>query len=118
MASPLPDRAILLGKVGAAVIYGWGLMLVTIITSIAAINIVYAHEQLLLYKPMLLLSGALLSLLTSILAASFGVLISLRGQCAAGAAYYHLYTRRHLRAAHDDNALCHALHARCGADCL
>ncbi len=78
LASPLPDRAILLGKVGAAVILGWGLMLVTIITSIVAINFVYARDQLLLYRPMLLAGGALLSLLTAALAASFGVLVSLR----------------------------------------
>jgi ABC-2 type transport system permease protein len=78
LASRLSDRAILLGKVGAAVIYGWGLMLLTIVTSIVAINLVYARDALLLYRPMLLASGALLSLLTSVLAASFGVLVSLR----------------------------------------
>jgi ABC-2 type transport system permease protein len=92
MASPLPDRAILLGKISAAVIYGWGLMLITIITSIAAINIVYAREQLLLYRPTLLISGALLSLLTSILAASFGVLVSLRARSVRQAQRIIMFT--------------------------
>lgn len=78
LASRLPDRAILLGKVAAGVIYGWGLMLITIMTSIVAINLVYARDQLLLYRPMLLVSGGLLSLLSAVLAASFGVLVSLR----------------------------------------
>lgn len=78
LASRLSDRAILLGKVGAAVLYGWGIMLVTIIVSILAINIVYARDTLLLYRPLLLLGGGLLSLLASTLAASIAVLISLR----------------------------------------
>lgn len=80
LASRLPDRAILLGKVGAAVVYGWGLMLITILVSIVAINLVSARDQLLLYRPVLLIGGGLLSLLTSTLAALFGVLVSLRAQ--------------------------------------
>ncbi len=80
LASPLPDRAILLGKVAAAVIYGWGLMFITIIASIVAINLVYARDQLMLYKPLLLLCGGLLSFLTTVLAAAIGVLVSLRAR--------------------------------------
>jgi ABC-2 type transport system permease protein len=78
LASRISDRAVLLGKMGAAVVYGWGLMLVTIIVSIISINLVYSRDELLLYGPLVLIGGGLLSLLTSVLAASFGVLVSLR----------------------------------------
>jgi ABC-2 type transport system permease protein len=78
LASRLPDRAILLGKVGAAVVYGWGLMLITVLVSIVTINIVYAGDSLLLYRPLLAVGGGLLSLLAAVLAASIGVLISLK----------------------------------------
>lgn len=80
LASPLPDKAILLGKVGASVVYGWGLMLITILVSIVTVNLVSARDQLLFYRPVLLIGGGLLSLLTSVLAASFGVLVSLRAE--------------------------------------
>ncbi|MGL4649175.1 MAG: ABC transporter permease [Caldilineaceae bacterium] len=78
LASRLPDRAILLGKVGAAVCYGWGLMLVTVVLSLITINVAYAGSSLLLYRPLMAIGGGLLSLLASTLAASVGVLISLR----------------------------------------
>lgn len=78
LASRLPDRAIVLGKVMAAVLFGWGIVLVAILTSIIAINVVYARDTLLLYRPLLLIDGGLLSLLTATLAASIAVLISLR----------------------------------------
>lgn len=78
LASRLPDRAILLGKVGAAVCYGWGLMLLTVILSVVTINLAYAADSLLLYRPLMAVGGGLLSLLASVLAASIGVLISLR----------------------------------------
>jgi len=78
LASRLPGRAILLGKVGAAVLYGWGLMLLTVLLSIAVINSVYSGDSLLLYRPLMAVGGGLLSLLAALLAASVGVLISLR----------------------------------------
>lgn len=78
MASRLPDRAILLGKVGAAVAYGWGLMLLTVLLSVVTVNLAYAGESLLLYRPLMAVGGALLSLLATVLAACLGVLISLR----------------------------------------
>lgn len=77
MASRLPDRAILLGKVGAAVAYGWGLMLLTVVLSVVTVNLAWPGESLLLYRPLMAVGGGLLSLLASVLAASVGVLISL-----------------------------------------
>lgn len=88
LASRLPDRAILFGKVGAGVIAGWGLMLITIVTSVVAINLVYARDQLILYRPQLLVGGALLSLLASVLAALFATLVSLRAASVRRAQQY------------------------------
>ncbi len=92
LASRLPDRAILFGKLAAGVIIGWGLMLITIVTSIVAINMIYARDQLILYRPMLLVSGGLLSLLASLLAALFGALISLRAASVRRAQMYIVAT--------------------------
>ena len=78
LASRLPDCAILLGKMAAAVVYGWGLMLLTIAVSIVVTNLIYASTEILLFRPLLFVGGGLLSLLASFLAASFGVLVSLR----------------------------------------
>jgi ABC-2 type transport system permease protein len=78
LASRLPDCAILLGKMAAAVVYGWGLMLITIIVSTVVTNLVYASTELLLHRPLLLMGGGVLSLLAAVLAASFGVLVSVR----------------------------------------
>lgn len=86
LASRLSDRAILFGKVAAAVVYGWGLSLLSVAVSVIAINIVYAHGQFLFYPLDVAALGVLLSLLASGLSATAGVLISLRASSARQAA--------------------------------
>lgn len=78
LASPLTDRAILLGKIGGAVIYGWGLVFLSVVASILTISLIYPAEQIAFYSPVQMIGGGALSLLASILAASFSVLVSLR----------------------------------------
>ncbi len=77
LATRLPDRAILLGKLGAAVGYGWGFSLVTLMLSLVTLNIAFGHGQLLMYSGGILLGVMTLSLLVSVLAAGIGILISL-----------------------------------------
>jgi len=86
LASRLSDRAILFGKVAAAVVYGWGISLVSVLISVVAINIVYSHGHLLLYPLNVAMLGVVLSLLASGLSATAGVLISLRASSARQAA--------------------------------
>jgi len=86
LASRLSDRAILLGKMAAAVSYGWGLSLVGIVLGLITVNVTSADGTLLLYPPGIGLGIALLSLLTSCLVAGAGVLISLRAATVRQAA--------------------------------
>lgn len=78
LASRLSDRAILFGKIGAAISYGWGLVLISTSLALIAVNVAYAHGQLLLYSPTIGLSIVVLSLLGAGLAAGSGILVSLR----------------------------------------
>ncbi len=78
LATRLPDRAILFGKLIAAVSYGWGFSLVTLVVSTIAINIAHGQGQLLMYAPDILIGIIVLSLLISILGAGLGVWVSLR----------------------------------------
>ena len=78
LASRLTDRAILFGKLGASVGYGWGLTLASSLLALITINIVYGRGRLLLYPPEIALGIIGLSFLVALLAAGLGVLISLR----------------------------------------
>jgi ABC-2 type transport system permease protein len=86
LASRLSDRAILFGKVAAAVAYGWGLSLLSVLVSVIAVNIVYSRGHLLFYPLNVAGLGVVLSLLVSGLSATAGVLISLRANSARQAA--------------------------------
>ncbi|MCD1294376.1 ABC-2 type transporter [Methanocella sp. CWC-04] len=78
LASRLPDRAILFGKIGAAVLYGWGFTIACLIIGILTINIAHWSGSILMYAPETALSILVLSLLISGLMGSVGVLVSLR----------------------------------------
>lgn len=78
LASRLPDRAILFGKVAAAVSYGWGFTLAILLLGLVTVNAVHGHGDLLLYRPAVGLGSLGLSLVGTTLAAGAGVLVSLR----------------------------------------
>ena len=78
LASRLSDRAILFGKVGAAVSYGWGLTLISLLLGLVTVNLAQGHGELLLYPLLIGLGIVVLSLLGAGLAAGAGVLVSLR----------------------------------------
>ena len=86
LASRLPDRAILLGKVGAAVGYGWGIALATLLLALVTVNLAYPGEGLLFFSPLIGLGSAVVGLLTAGLAAGAGVLVSLRAPTVRQAA--------------------------------
>jgi len=78
LASRLSDRAILLGKTCAAVAYGWGLALISLLLGLVTLNISERGDGLLMYPGTVALGAVGLSLLSAWLAAGAGVLISLR----------------------------------------
>jgi ABC-2 type transport system permease protein len=82
LASRMPDRAILLGKIGALVGYGVGINFSLLVLGWLAITLVHGRERLGFYPLDLLLLTLGLGLVVTILAASAGVLVSLRSATA------------------------------------
>lgn len=78
LASRLSDRAILLGKIGAAIVYGWGLSMACVLIGVVTINVTNWQGALLFYTWDVFIGILLISLLGSGLAACAGVLVSLR----------------------------------------
>jgi ABC-2 type transport system permease protein len=80
LASRLPDRAILFGKVATAVVVSWGATIFLLIISLVTVNILYGAGSLILFTPMVALADLALSLLLAMFSAGAGVLISLRSK--------------------------------------
>lgn len=78
LASRLSDRAILIGKIGTVVLYGWGLTIVSLITGLIVVNLKLGGGRILLYPTGRAVEAVALTLLVSILGAGIGVLVSLR----------------------------------------
>lgn len=86
LASPLSEVAILLGKVITVVSYGWLMTLLVVLTGLIGVNFVHSDEKLLLYSASLLFGGMILGFLSATLAASIGVIVSLRSPTVRQAA--------------------------------
>jgi ABC-2 type transport system permease protein len=82
LASRLPDAAIYAGKLAAAVGYGWGFTLSVAIVGLVSVNLIHWQGRVIFYPAMTVVGLPLFSLLTSLLAASAGVLVSLRAPTA------------------------------------
>jgi ABC-2 type transport system permease protein len=78
LASRMPDRAILLGKVLIAVAYGMGLLLGSLLLGLVLVNLARSAGGWQFYPSDLLLGVILLGLAVNTLGAGAGVLISLR----------------------------------------
>jgi ABC-2 type transport system permease protein len=85
LASRLPDRAILLGKLIPAVVYGWATTLTILLVGAVTVNVSYWEGQVLFYRPLIAAAHMAASLLMAGLVASLGILISLRSATAQGA---------------------------------
>jgi ABC-2 type transport system permease protein len=80
LSTRLPDSAILLGKVAAAVSYGWGVAIVSLILALVVVNVLHGHGELLLYPATIAIGSVVIGLLAASLVAFIGVLVSLRSQ--------------------------------------
>ncbi|XHH09280.1 MAG: ABC-2 type transporter [Candidatus Bathyarchaeia archaeon] len=78
LASRLPDRAILFGKIGISVLYSWSMTLVGMAVALVTVNVLYGGSGLLMYSADTFLIGTTISALIALLVASGGVLVSLR----------------------------------------
>jgi ABC-2 type transport system permease protein len=78
LATRLSDRAILFGKLLAALAYGFTLTWAILLVSLVTVNVAVRGAGLLLFSPVMALAALVFSILISGLSASVGVLVSLR----------------------------------------
>jgi ABC-2 type transport system permease protein len=78
LATRLSDRAILFGKLLAALAYGFTLTWAILLVSLVTVNVAVRGTGLLLFSPLMAIGALVFSILVSGLAASIGVLVSLR----------------------------------------
>jgi ABC-2 type transport system permease protein len=78
LASRLSDRAILFGKLGAAIAYGWVIALFALLLGAVTVNVQHSVGGLRFYNADIAFGACLLSLLMATLAGGAGVLISLK----------------------------------------
>lgn len=78
LASRLPDRAILLGKLVTAVSYSWGMGLLSLLVGPVLVDLFRTQGHWIFYPLDLFVDAMVLTLLVSVLGASAGLLISLR----------------------------------------
>jgi len=86
LASRLPDRAILFGKILAAITYGWGIVMAMLFLSLVTVNLTARAGHLLLFPWRFAVGAPLLAWLGAGLAATAGVLVSLRAATVRQAA--------------------------------
>lgn len=78
LASRLSDRAILIGKIAAAVSYGWGLGLLAAVLGLITTNLAHGTGSLRFYPTNTAVGIVIFGLVASSLASSAGCLLSLR----------------------------------------
>ncbi len=78
LASRLSDRAILAGKVGAALAYGWGLTIGCVLIGAVVMTLVHGHGRILFYSGPVAAGIAGFTLLVALLSSGLGVLVSMR----------------------------------------
>ena len=78
LASRLPDRAILFGKLLVPLVMGWGMAMLCLLLSLVVVNVAHWEGQLLFFTPPIALGSLALSFLMATLTAGAGVFISLR----------------------------------------
>jgi ABC-2 type transport system permease protein len=86
LASRLPDRAILFGKLTVSIIFAWGMTMLVLLASLVTVNIAHWEGELILYTPVVVFADLSLSFLAAVLFAASGVLVSLRAKTVQQAA--------------------------------
>jgi ABC-2 type transport system permease protein len=86
LASRLSDRSILLGKVTAAVAYGWVFMLASALVGLLTVNIADAGHGIMFYSPEALVILGVFGLLAAALVGCGGSLVALRASTVRQAA--------------------------------
>jgi ABC-2 type transport system permease protein len=82
LASRLSDRAILFGKIGAAVSYAWGIAVASMLIAAVTVNVAHPGEGLRFYPPDIFAAAVAVSGLAALLFSTLGVLVSIRAETA------------------------------------
>lgn len=85
LASRLPDRAILFGKLLTSVIFGWGMTLLLLFVSLLVVNLLDGKSGFQNYRPDILWLDILASLLMAGFVSSLGIVISLHSRTVQAA---------------------------------
>jgi ABC-2 type transport system permease protein len=80
LASRLGDSSILVGKMAAAVTYGWSVAIAGLVLALVTVNVAGGTPGIVLYPTRSLLAAVSLSFLAALLASAAGVLVSLRAE--------------------------------------
>ena len=86
LASRLPDRAILFGKLAVSLGFAWLVTLGVMLLSLVTVNVVHGEGELLFFKPIIAFADLALSFLMATLCAGVGVLVSMRSATVQEAA--------------------------------
>jgi ABC-2 type transport system permease protein len=86
LASRLPDRAILFGKIIMPFLIGWGAALVLTLISLVVVNLAHTENGILLFTPSISAGIVFLSFLSASLTSSGGILTSLAASSTQEAA--------------------------------
>ena len=78
LASRMPDRSILLGKIVATVLYAWGMGILSLLLGLVLVDLLRTQGNWMFYPLDLFVVALILILLASVLATSAGVLVSLK----------------------------------------
>jgi ABC-2 type transport system permease protein len=92
LASRLPDRAILYGKMLLGILYGWTMTIILFLVSAMMVNIFYWSGRVMFFEWRIFLANLVFSLLFSIFIASLGVIISMRSPTIQGAQQTLIFT--------------------------
>jgi ABC-2 type transport system permease protein len=86
LASRLPDRAILFGKMALPVAVGWGATVLFLLLSVVVVNLTDGQSGFLFFTPPIALGSLALSFLMSTIITGTGILVSQRAATVQGAA--------------------------------
>ena len=78
LSTRLPEKTILLGKIGAASIYAIIVTLIIAVVSLVTVNIAHPGNGLLIFSPYVMIFGVTGAVLTATTGANIGALVSLR----------------------------------------
>lgn len=78
LASRLSDRTILFGKLASSVLYGWSIVILSMLLGAITVNIAHPAGGIRFYPLNIFFGGLLLSLLGTLLMGGIGILVSLR----------------------------------------